>query len=532
MKSAPPILEVRDLAVSLPPGSDRSFAVENVSLNVHAKQIVCLVGESGSGKSVTAAAIMNLLPKGSLTVSKGAIRLEGEDIAYAAPERLCALRGNRMAMVFQEPLTALNPVMQVGTQIAEVLRLHRPEMTSPQVDARVIALLEDVHLPDAEQLRRAYPHQLSGGQRQRVMIAMALALESSLIIADEPTSALDVTTQTQILRLFRDLLTKHNSGVLLITHDFGVVADVANEVLVMQHGRVVEAGTPDAVLRTPAHPYTKLLIESVPRLRIGASIAPTREAAVDVRNLQLTYRAQSLFGRRRVVRAIDDVSFSLGKGETLGIVGESGSGKSSLAKALLRFEPADAGAITVAGRDILRLKGKELADYRRRIQMIFQDPYKSLNPRRRIGASLSEGPMQAGVSKSTAMAKARKLLELVGLTGDALQRFPHEFSGGQRQRICIARALAMDPEVLLFDEPTSALDPEMVGEVLAVMRDLAEGGLTMLIVTHEMSFAKEVCNRVIFMDQGLIAEDGAPSEIFTQPKQARTREFLSRVLQR
>ncbi|MGL4286029.1 MAG: ATP-binding cassette domain-containing protein, partial [Phreatobacter sp.] len=334
MTSADPILRIDNLSVALPDGLDRSHAVRDLSLDVHRRQIVCVVGESGSGKSVTASAVMRLLPETVLRITGGAIRLEGEDIATASQARICSLRGNRMAMIFQEPLTALNPVMRIGDQIAEVLRIHRPAMSAAAVEARVLELMGDVHLPDTEALARVYPHQISGGQRQRVMIAMALALEPALIIADEPTTALDVTTQAQILRLFRELLTKHDSGVLMITHDFGVVADVADHVVVMRHGEVVERGEPGQVLKAPAHPYTRALIDAVPRFRYRDPPPVRPEPVLAVENLCLTYRNTSFLGRKRETLALDQVSFALSAGETLGVVGESGSGKTSLAKTL------------------------------------------------------------------------------------------------------------------------------------------------------------------------------------------------------
>jgi peptide/nickel transport system ATP-binding protein len=524
-----PVLQVRDLTVSLPAGLDRSRAVNGVSFDVRPREIVCLVGESGSGKSVTASAIMKLLPK-VLAIEGGSIMLAGEDIAAATPERLCALRGDRMAMVFQEPLTALNPVMKVGDQIAEVLELHRRDMPREAREARVLELMEDVRLPDPATLRGAYPHQLSGGQRQRVMIAMALALEPALIIADEPTTALDVTTQAQILRLFRDLLTKHDSGILLITHDFGVVADVADQVVVMRHGEVVERGVPDEVLSRPQHPYTRALIDAVPRFQYLDQAAAGRPKALEAKGLRLVYRTTSFLGKKRETLALDDVSFAVDAGETLGVVGESGSGKSSLARTLLRFETPEQGAIMVEGRDVVGLGGKDLRDYRRQIQMIFQDPYKSLNPRRRVGASLIEGPVQHGTPKRDATTRAAELLELVGLRPDALDRFPHEFSGGQRQRICIARALAMEPRIIVADEAVSALDVSVQAQVIQLFRELQEKlGFAMIFVTHDLRVASNLCDRVAVMQKGRIVEIGHTRQIFEQPSNGYTRELRDAV---
>jgi peptide/nickel transport system ATP-binding protein len=530
MTAFEPILRIENLSVALPAGLDRSHAVQALSLDVHRRQIVCVVGESGSGKSVTASAVMRLLPEKVLRITGGTIRLEGEDIAAASPSRLCELRGNRMAMIFQEPLTALNPVMRVGDQIAEVLRIHRPKMAWDQVNPRVIELMADVHLPDPERLAKAYPHQLSGGQRQRVMIAMALALEPALIIADEPTTALDVTTQAQILRLFRELLTKHDSGVLMITHDFGVVADVADHVVVMRQGEVVECGAPDKVLTAPEHPYTRALIDAVPRFRYRAEPEADKQPVLSVEDLSLTYRNTSFLGAKRETKALDAVSFRLAPGETLGVVGESGSGKTSLAKTLLRFEKPDSGRILFRGRDVAGLSGAGLREMRRHIQMVFQDPYKSLNPRRRIGQSLIEGPIQHGVPRIRALDRAGELMELVGLRRDALDRFPNEFSGGQRQRICIARALAMEPPVIVADEAVSALDVSVQAQVLRLFEDLQKRlGFAMIFVTHDLRVASNICDRIAVMQRGRIVEIGASRRVFEQPEAAYTRELLAAV---
>ncbi|BAF87866.1 ABC transporter ATP-binding protein [Azorhizobium caulinodans ORS 571] len=533
MTTDAPVLEIEHLSIALPHGLDRRFAVHDLSLAVRKRQIVCVVGESGSGKSVTAAAVMRLLPERTLRIASGHIRLEGEDIAQASPERICALRGNRMAMIFQEPLTALNPVMRIGDQIGEVIRIHRPGTPAADVEKRVLALLSDVHLPDPALLRRSFPHQLSGGQRQRVMIAMALALEPALIIADEPTTALDVTTQAQILRLMRELLIKHESGVLMITHDFDVVSAIADYVVVMRHGEVVEQGLPSQILEKPRHPYTRALISAVPRLNCRPSPEKTAEPLLSVSDLSLTYRTSNLFRPARVTRALDRVSFDLAAGETLGVVGESGSGKTSLSKAILRFEPVDEGTILFRGNDVLSLTGAKLRQFRRNIQMVFQDPYKSLNPRRRILQSITEGPVQHGVPTSRATERAGELMELVGLPKEALDRFPHEFSGGQRQRICIARALAMEPSVIVADEAVSALDVSVQAQVLELLNQLQKQlGFSMIFVTHDLRVASNICNRIAVMRQGRIVEIGPTGEVFGSPQQPYTRELLAAAVLR
>jgi peptide/nickel transport system ATP-binding protein len=524
------ILNIAGLSVELARGPCREKVADDVSVTVHRRQIVCLVGESGSGKSVTASAVMGLLPTNVLTVSSGHILLEGVDVLSANPAKLCELRGNRVAMVFQEPLTALNPVMRVGDQIAEVFYLHRPGIPTGQVNAKVLELLADVQLPDPPGIRNCYPHQLSGGQRQRIMIAMALALEPALIIADEPTTALDVTTQAQILRLFRQLLSKHNSGVLLITHDFGVVADVADHVAVMRQGRIVEQGAPKQILSSPEHPYTKALIDAVPRFRFRSSAPGSTASILEVRSLRLVYRNTNAVRKSRETVALDDVSFTLAAGETLGVVGESGSGKSSLAKCLVRFEAPQSGEILFEGRDIAKLSGTELRSLRRRIQMVFQDPYKSLNPRRRVGASLIEGPVEHGVPRQAAIARAAELMQLVGLKRDALERFPHEFSGGQRQRICIARVLAMEPAVIVADEALSALDVSVQAQVIELLEQLrAKLGFAMVFITHDLRVASNICDRVAVMHRGQIVETGSTSDIFRNPQQAYTRELLAAI---
>jgi len=524
------ILRVEGLVVGLPSGRDRNYAVKDVSFTVHSKQIVCLVGESGSGKSVTASSIMQLLPSKSLTIQQGSIWLEGEEVTKADENRLRQLRGNRMAMVFQEPLTALNPVMQVGKQIAEVVQLHKPHLSQEQVNERVQELLRDVHLPDPTYLAKAYPHQLSGGQRQRIVIAMALALEPALIIADEPTTALDVTTQAQILRLFKELLQRHNSGVLMITHDLGVVADVADEVLVMRQGSVVEQGAPNKILSAPEHPYTQMLLDAVPHLE--SRPAQTFEAAplLDVRKLCLSYRARNPKAAEKRVRALNDIDLRLAPGEVIGVVGESGSGKSTLARAILRFEESESGEVIFDGENILAARKKSLSSFRRRAQMIFQDPYKSLNPRRSVGESIIEGPVQHAMPRAQAIKRAHELLELVGLPAQAFERFPHEFSGGQRQRICIARALAMEPDLIIADEAVSALDVSVQAQVLDLINELkAKLNFAMLFITHDLRVASNLCDRIVVMRQGHIVEEGSGEALFTNPRHEYTRSLLDAI---
>ncbi len=507
-----PVLEVRGLTVRLPSGADRPNAIEAIDLTVAPREIVCVVGESGSGKSGTAFSIMGLLPKGQLVPTAGTIRLQGEDVLTATPQRLRALRGSRMSMIFQEPMTALNPVIPVGDQIAEVIETHG----GAGGGARILALLTAVRLPEPERLRHAYPHQLSGGQRQRIMIAMALALEPALIIADEPTTALDVTTQAQILRL------------LFITHDFGVVAEIADRVAVMKDGFIVETGPTAEVLARPQHPYTRMLIAAVPSV-VPKARAPIGAAPVvlAIQALTKVYKSSGWLRATREVRAADQVSLTVRRGETLGIVGESGSGKSTVARCVARLIEPTSGEIALDGQAIATLSARRLRRYRRRIQIIFQDPYRSLNPRRTVGRSIVEGPINFGTSRAEAWTRARDLLELVGIDAAAIDRYPHQFSGGQRQRICIARALAMEPALLVADEPVSALDVSVQAQVLALLDDVKRRfDLAMLFITHDLRVAAQVCDSVAVMLKGQVVEYGPAAEVFATPRHDYTRALF------
>ncbi len=521
------VLDVRRMSVQLPSGADRKLAVEDISLSVNAGEIVCVVGESGSGKSVTAFNVMGLLPRG-LTTTSGEVLLEGEDVLKASHERLRELRGSRMAMIFQEPMTALNPVMRVGDQIAEVLQIHT-DMSAPERRKRVLEMLRLVQLPEPERLIDAYPHQVSGGQRQRIMIAAALTLDPALLIADEPTTALDVTTQARILKLVREMQERRGTGVLFITHDFGVVAEIADRVVVMQRGHVVEQGTRDEILRRPTHPYTRMLIAAVPSLKPPPSKASTGAVILATQGLDKTYGSVGglLFGKGRVVHAVKNVSIEVRRGETLGIVGESGSGKSTVARCISRLVDPSGGRIEIAGQDMSRLSQGGLRELRRTVQVIFQDPYRSLNPRRRVGDSIIEGPVNFGLSKPDAVARAQRLMTHVGLAPDALERYPHQFSGGQRQRLCIARALAMEPLLLIGDEPVSALDVSVQAQVLQLLAEVKKKfDLALLFITHDLRVAAQICDRVAVMKQGEIVEQGPTEALFAAPKHPYTRELF------
>ena len=527
------VLEVENLTIDLPPGADRAHAVEDVSFALKPEEILCIVGESGSGKSMTAQAVMGLLPP-LVRISGGAVRLEGVDLLGRSEADLRDVRGRRVAMIFQEPMTALNPLMRVGDQIAEVLRFHGTGMDKAARRRRTAELLEAVGLPEPELLRHSYPFRLSGGQRQRVMIAMALALEPAVLIADEPTTALDVTTQAQILALIKKIQAERHMAVLFITHDFGVVAEIADRVAVMQHGRVVEIGPAEQVLNAPQHAYTRRLIAAVPKL-IPPAPRPVDAAAIPVlaaSGLVKTYAARGggFFGRGRTVQAVKDVAFEIRRGETLGLVGESGSGKSTVGRLVVRLLDPDGGAVRVDGIDIAGLRRRALQPYRRRVQMVFQDPFASLNPRRKVGKIIADGPVAQGMKRAEAEAKARELLRLVGLDPGATERYPHEFSGGQRQRIGIARALALEPEILVADEPVSALDVSVQEQILALLDEIrVRLRLAMLFITHDLRVAAQICDRIAVMRRGEIVETGPTAELFAAPRHAYTRELLAAV---
>ena len=525
--SAPVVLDVNDLAISIgnKPGAHR--IIDGVSMQVRQGETLCVVGESGSGKSVTSLTVMGLLPKKVLVPARGKITLAGEDILSATDRRLRQLRATTMAMIFQEPMTALNPVVPVGKQIDEVLRAHT-NLDARTRRERILAMMEQVRLPDVARIFKSYPHQLSGGQRQRIMIAMALVLEPKLLIADEPTTALDVTTQKQILSLIRDLQRDHGTAVLFITHDMGVVAEIADRVVVMRKGKVVETGALDAVLRAPTMEYTRNLLSSVPSLIPRAARPASSEPIVlETDSLGKVYRQRSTFGAAREVAAAQNVTLTLRKGRTLGIVGESGSGKSTVARCIVRLIDPTSGEVRLAGQDISTLSRPALRPHRKRIQIVFQDPYRSLNPRVTVGETIAEGPVNYGVPHAEAIKRAGELLELVDLPADAIARYPHQFSGGQRQRIAIARALALDPDVLVADEAVSALDVSVQAQVLDLLDEIQKRlGIALLFITHDLRVAAQICDEVVVMQHGRVVEQGPAGEILTNPQQAYTKQLL------
>ncbi|MBB3609737.1 ABC transporter ATP-binding protein [Rhizobium sp. BK602] len=524
-----PVVDIDRLSIALPAGSDRAYAVDRVSFRLHPGEALCVVGESGSGKSMSANALMGLLPE-AVSIAQGRILLEDVDLLQLAPEQLYDIRGRRVAMIFQEPMSALNPLMKVSAQIEEVFEAHGL-LTPRERKAKALDLLTEVGLPDPARAAASYPFQLSGGQRQRVMIAMALALEPQVLIADEPTTALDVTTQAQILKLIRRLQSERNMAVMFITHDFGVVAEIADYVSVMQFGRIVEQGAAEDVLYSPQHPYTRKLIAAIPQPGGGLPKQTQRETVLSVENLTKTYRmGGGLFSKPKSVDAVNGVSFSLGRGETLGIVGESGSGKSSVGRCLVRLQDPDGGRVLLGGQDMAHLKGEELRAMRRRIQMIFQDPFSSLNPRERVGRIIADGPIAYGEDERKALSRAAELMEMVGLDPKAASRYPHEFSGGQRQRIGIARALALEPDIIVADEAVSALDVSIQAQVLELLGRLKkELDLSLVFITHDLRVAAQICDRVMVMQKGHVVELGAGAEIFNTPKHAYTRSLIDAI---
>ena len=525
MTNRPEVLRIAGLSAKAS-GSGSSI-LSSIDVSIREGETVCLVGESGSGKSVTSLAIMGLLPKGSIEVTGGEILLEGQNLLRLDAKAMRRLRASRISMIFQEPMTALNPVMRVGDQIAEVLDSH-VRLPAKEKRRRVVEIMEQVHLPDVERIYRSYPHQLSGGQRQRIMIAMALILEPKLLIADEPTTALDVTTQNQVLSLIVELQEKHGTAVLFITHDMGVVAEIADTVHVMRRGEIVERGPVETLLRAPQADYTRQLLSSVPSLvprpeRPAGGTAPV----LRVEGLTKVYDIRGFLGGGVSTRAADDVNLSIAPGRTLGIVGESGSGKSTVARCVMRLIDPSEGAIRVGGTDIATLGRGELRPHRQRIQIVFQDPFRSLNPRWTVGESLIEGPLNYGEDRTSALARAAELMDLVGLPADSLGRYPHQFSGGQRQRIAIARAVAMRPDVLVADEAVSALDVSVQAQVLRLLDELQERlGVAILFITHDLRVAAQICDEVMVMQKGKVVEHDTAARILAAPSHPYTRALI------
>jgi len=522
-----PVLDISHLTVALPSGGDRRHAVADMSLRIAAGEVVCLLGESGSGKSVVAHAIMGLLPR-ALAITHGSICVQNgdqtEDLMRLTPGECARLRGRVMSIIFQEPMTALNPMMRCGAQIEELLRIHSVASGASRRQ-RVMAMLARVHFDDPLRIFRAFPHQLSGGQRQRVMIAMALIMRPALLICDEPTTALDVTTQAEILKLIAELKRDTGMAILFITHDIAVARRIAERIVVMQHGQVVETGTCPDVLGAPQHTYTRELIQAVPSLQPKRAQRPDAgNPVLTVRGLYHTYRQGGWFTPRRTTVVAENIQLQVSAGETLGVVGESGCGKSSLARMIAQLLPYDRGDLRLNGQPLVA--GKRAAG--RPVQMVFQDPYQSLNPRRSVLESLIEGPLNAGVSRARAIAQARRLIARVHLSEASLWRYPHEFSGGQRQRICIARALACEPALLIADEAVSALDVSVQRQILDLLEEIqTQLGLAMIFITHDLRVAARLCDRILVMQAGKVVECDTARAVLLAPRQPYTRQLLA-----
>jgi len=523
------LLRVRNLHVDFGAGEAAVHAVRDVSLRVDAGETVSLVGESGSGKSVTALSVLRLLPYPRARHPAGEVLLEGRDILHASDEEIRRVRGSRIGMIFQEPMTSLNPLHTVEKQIGESLLLHSG-LTGAAARERTLELLDLVGIPAPAERLRAHPHQLSGGQRQRVMIAMALANEPELLIADEPTTALDVTIQAQILALLEDLRARLGMAMLLITHDLGIVRKMARHMYVMRDGQVVESGPVEEVFAGPRHPYTRRLLASEPSGRPvpAAAEAPEVMAADDVR-VWFPVRAGVL--RRTVshIKAVDGISVRVREGHTVGVVGESGSGKTTLGLALLRLERSR-GAIRFAGRDIQGVRSRELRPLRSRMQVVFQDPYGSLSPRLSVGQIIAEGLEVHGIARDRAERERRivQALEEVGLDPEARHRYPHEFSGGQRQRIAIARAMVLKPRFVVLDEPTSALDMSVQAQIVDLLRALqARHRLAYLFISHDLRVVRALSDELVVMREGRVVERGPAEQVFTAPREPYTRALMA-----
>ncbi|MER8390452.1 ABC transporter ATP-binding protein [Mesorhizobium sp. M1340] len=532
-----PVLSVSGLSVAVRGEEGERDVVSDLTFGLMRGETLCIAGESGSGKSMTALAIMGLLPQPAARIRSGSIRLGDQDLAALSESGMRRIRGNRIAMIFQEPMTSLNPVLSIGRQLTEAIEAHT---SLPRSDSRLRALeaLKAVRIPDAERRLEHYPHELSGGMRQRVMIAMALALNPDVLIADEPTTALDVTVQGEVLELLRDLQRQHGTSVILITHDMGVVAEMADRVIVMRDGRMVEQGRAADIFNRPQADYTRELLAAVPRIGGGRMAEDRQDAAnmpaelVHVGDLHVRFDLRGgFFGRvDRRVHAVEGVSFSIAPHETLSLVGESGCGKSTTAKAIAGLVPY-IGSISIGGQDLSALSRKERKAVRRNVQMIFQDPFASLDPRMRVGDLVAEPLLIHGLGdREQRRAQIAALFECVGLSADQMERYPHEFSGGQRQRICIARALALRPKLIIADESVSALDVSVQARVLRLLKELQrEFGVAYLFISHDMAVVENISDRVAVMYLGQIVEMGTRDQIFSNPCHPYTKRLIEAV---
>ena len=559
------LLSIKDLTIQFSNDGELLPAVKNISIDVAPGEIVAIVGESGSGKSVTALSVLQLLPKQS--VINGQILYQQNenvpiDLLQLSANKISAIRGNHIAMIFQEPMTSLNPVLTCGHQVMEAIQVHQ-KISTRAAREKTVALFARVKLPDPATIINRYPHQLSGGQKQRVMIAMAMCCNPFLLIADEPTTALDVTVQKTILELIKELQHQNNMAVIFITHDLGIVADIADKIVVMYKAEIVEQGNTNEIFRSPKHPYTKALLACTPagkpkgkRLPVvsdfmgeavltdnhssalsdQSQVAEVKEdsTVLSVKNLHVSFPIKkNLFGRAtQFFKAVDDVSFTVQKGETIGLVGESGCGKTTLGRTILQLISPTSGEIILNGKDISKLSSSVLRPMRKDLQIVFQDPYSSLNPRITIGNAILE-PLKVHGLFTTNQQRREKvisLLEKVSLPADHFNRYPHQFSGGQRQRICIARALVLDPAFLIFDEMVSALDVSVQAQILNLLNDLRkEFGFTSIFISHNLSVVHYCCNRILVMHKGKIVEEGEAGQVYKHPQNEYTQQLINAI---
>ncbi len=525
-----PLLTVEHLSVAF--NHKQQTVVDNISFEIHAGETFALVGESGSGKSITALSVLRLLPNNA-RFNADAITLKGDDLLKRSELELCKIRGRCIGFIFQDPMSSLNPVMTIGSQIEEVIKLHF-DLPRDEVQQRALELLQQVELPEAQQRIKDYPHQLSGGQRQRVMIAIALAGKPDLLIADEPTTSLDVTIQAQILALLKNIQQQTGMALWLISHDLALVSSIADRVAVMQQGKIVEIGATAEFFNQPKHPYTRKLLNALPSMQSClAHSTEEKPPLLQVSDFYCHYPIRKGIFKRIVdyVRAVDGVSFDIQQGKTLALVGESGCGKTTLGKSLLNLIPGS-GRVVINGVELNGLTGEALRQQRANIQIVFQDPFSSMNPRMLVGDIIAEGirALHPEVSADQRKDRVRQLLQQVDLPEDSALRYPHEFSGGQRQRICIARALAVDPKLIVCDEPTSALDVSVQAQIIQLLKTLQrEKGVSYLFITHDLAVVAEIADDVAVMYQGKIIEQGGVAEVLTQPKQAYTQKLLAAV---
>ncbi|WXL27574.1 ABC transporter ATP-binding protein [Ectopseudomonas mendocina] len=526
MTESSSLIEIKDLAVEFTSGDKTQRVVHRVSFTIHRGETVALVGESGSGKSVTAHSILRLLPYPIAQHPSGSIQFNQQDLLKLSEKQMRSIRGNRIAMVFQEPMTSLNPLHTIEKQINEVLYLHKG-LRNKEATKRTLELLELVGIPEPHKRLKSYPHELSGGQRQRVVIAMALANEPELLIADEPTTALDVTVQLKILGLLKDLQARLGMAILLISHDLNLVRRIANRVCVMKQGEIVEQAECETLFTSPQHPYTKLLLDAEPSGK--AADQPAGKPLLEVDNLRIWFPIKKGLLRRTVdhVKAVDGINFSLPQGHTLGIVGESGSGKSTLGLAILRLINSE-GNISFNGKAIQSLTQTEVRPLRRQMQVVFQDPFGSLSPRMSVGQIIGEGLRIHKIGSEEEQEKAIiEVLKEVGLDPETRHRYPHEFSGGQRQRIAIARALVLKPEMILLDEPTSALDRTVQRQVVELLRNLQiKYNLTYLFISHDLAVVRALSHQVMVVKQGKVVEQGPAESVFAAPQNIYTQQLL------